>query len=166
MRGRLLPGPAALPVRLAAGRIEFRQGRREPLPRGFTLGRVGSGINQRLDERGVAHIEELARLVQLESRFADVPVGVKLDVGPCTGRARLAAELRGETLAVGLEPAGVLMPASSAKVAWGLAKLTMSSSTFPLGVTAGQLAISGTRDPPSSMLPFQPLIMRPRTGLG
>ena len=40
----------------------------------------------------------------------------------------------------------------------------MSSSTLPLGVTAGQLTMNGTRDPPSNMLPFQPLIMRPWTG--
>ena len=103
-----MPGPAAVPVRLAAGRIEFRQGRGQPLPGGLALRRIGRGIDRLLDERGVAHVEELARLVQLESRLADVPVGVKLDVGPGAGRARLAAELRGETLAVGLETFGRL----------------------------------------------------------
>ena len=98
----------AVSVRLARGRVEFRQDRGEPLPAALLCSVSVGRINGLLDERRVAHVEELARLVQLESRLADEPVGAKLDVGPCARRARLAAKLRGEALAVGLEAFGRL----------------------------------------------------------
>ena len=81
----VVAGAFTVSVRLAAGGIEFRQGRGETLPRGFALLRIGCGSNRLLDERSVAHVEELARLIQLESRLADIPVGAKLDVGPWRG---------------------------------------------------------------------------------
>ena len=99
----LLPGPSPSrsvlpPAGLSSAKTAARRCRAALL-----CVRIGRGSNRLLDEGGVAHVEELARLVQLESRLADVPAGAKLDVGPGAGRARLAAELRGETLAVGLE---------------------------------------------------------------
>ena len=81
----LSAGAVTVPVRLAAGRIEFRQDRGETLPRGFALVRIGRGSNGLLDEGRVAHIEELARLIQLESRLADIPVARQAGRRPMRG---------------------------------------------------------------------------------
>lgn len=93
-------------IRFTPTGIEFCQGRSKTLSRNFTLSRISGGGDQLLDERSGAHIEEFASLIHLESRLAHISVGAKLNVGSSAGCAGPAAQLRGETLAVGLEPIG------------------------------------------------------------
>ena len=121
----------------------------------ITAAEVGTALT-----RTATAVEEVAFLKSYErytrDRLKDPPKYALILTISVSGKARPSI----------LNPSFGLTPAISANVTYGSAKLTMSLHTFPAGVIPGQLAMNGTRDPPSHMLALAPLTIRPCTGLG
>ena len=85
---------------LATGNIELSEESLQALAGGdgFGVGRISSdGL---LDERRIAHVEQLVRMSQFPSGFAGIPVSPKLHENGFTRVPRLAFENRREASAI------------------------------------------------------------------